>query len=122
MSQHPLNLGFRFLLEMIALYAFGRWGWMQAEGGLRFLLAVGLPLIAVLLWGTFRVPADSSANGKAPVPVPGWVRLILELAFFSVATWCLIASGAENAGWAFGGVSLLHYILSYDRIRWLLRS
>lgn len=122
MSQNPLNLAVRFLLELVALYAIGRWGWVDHEGALRYLLVIGLPLAAAAIWGTFRVPADASANGKAPVPTPGWARLLLEIAFFSFATWCFPASGAERMGWVFGGVSLLHYILSYDRILWLLKS
>ena len=107
---------------MVALYAFGRWGWVQHEGILRYLLVIGLPLLAATIWGTFRVPADASANGKAPVPVPGWVRLSLEIVFFSFATWCFFASGAQTMGTIFGVISLFHYILSYDRMIWLMKS
>ncbi|MBN2245139.1 MAG: DUF2568 domain-containing protein, partial [Candidatus Aminicenantes bacterium] len=37
------------------------------------------------LWGTFRVPGDSSSSGKAPIPIPGFLRLFLELVIFSLA-------------------------------------
>ena len=121
MSQNPLNLGLRFILELVALYAFGFWGWTQHEGLMRYLLVAGLPLLAATLWGTFRIPEDASANGKAPVPVPGWVRLLLEVIFFSFATFCFIDACAITAGYTFGGISLLHYILSYDRIIWMLK-
>jgi hypothetical protein len=121
MSQNPLNLALRFILELIALFAVGFWGWSHFDGALRFLTAIGLPFLAAFLWGTFRVPEDASANGKAPVTVPGWLRLLLELGLFVFATWGLLDAGAVTAAYVFGGVSLLHYLISYDRILWLLR-
>lgn len=122
MANNPLNLALRFVLELGGLFAFGYWGWTQHTGALRFLLGIGLPLLAVVIWGTFRVPADSSANGKAPVHVPGWTRLLIELIFFGGATWFLFDTGAVTAGWIFGGLSLFHYLISYDRILWLVKS
>jgi hypothetical protein len=94
MGQHPLNLALRFILEMLALVSIGYWGWTGATGVLRYLLVIGAPLVAAALWGTFRVPGDASASGEARVPVPGWVRLLLELAMFACAAWGLYASGA----------------------------
>jgi hypothetical protein len=120
MSQNVVNLVVRFILELAGLYAFGRWGWSQGAGFTRYVLMIGLPLLAATLWGVFRVPEDASASGNAIVAVPGWVRLLLELAFFSFATFCFFDSGLRNAGWVFGAVSLLHYIVSYDRVFWLL--
>lgn len=122
MSQNLVNLGVRFLLELVALYAFGFWGWTQHTGILRYLLAIGLPLLAAILWGTFRVPADTSANGKAPVPVQGWLRLLLELAFFTFAAWCFFDADAALAGYIFSGVALIHYLVSYDRVLWLFKQ
>lgn len=122
MSQNVINLAVRFALELVALYAFGRWGWSRGEGAMRLALAIGLPLLAATLWGVFRVPGDASASGRAIVAVPGWLRLLLELAFFSFATFCFFDSGLGNAGWVFGAVSLLHYIVSYDRVFWLLNK
>jgi len=122
MSQNVLNLAVRFVLELVALYAFGRWGWNQHTDFMRYVLAIGVPLIAAAVWGVFRVPGDASANGKAVVAVSGWVRLLFEIAFFSFATFCFFDTGLHNAGWVFGAITLLHYILSYDRIFWLLKS
>ncbi len=93
MSSHPINLAVRFLLELAALAAIGFWGWSRGEGVLRFVLALGLPLIAAVLWGTFRVPGDSSASGQTPVAIPGVLRLLLELAIFACATWALYDAG-----------------------------
>ncbi len=121
MSLNPINLAVRFLLELSALLAIGFWGWRQGEGLFRFVLAIGLPLIAAVLWGTFAVPDDPSRSGKAPVPVPGIVRLALELAFFAFATWALYKAGATQLSWLLGGVTLIHYVSSYDRLWWLIR-
>lgn len=121
MSQNPLNLALRFVLELTALYAVGFWGWAHFDGVLRILSAIGLPLLAASLWGTFRVPGDASANGRAPVAVPGWLRLLLELGLFTFAAWGLQDAGAVTAALLFGGVSLLHYLISYDRVLWLLK-
>ena len=119
MSQHPINLGVRFILEMAGLIAMGMWGWRQGEGVLRFALALGVPLVAAALWGTFRVPGDTSSAGSAPVPVSGFVRLLLELVFFDFAAWCLFTVRPVY-GWVFAIVVLIHYAVSYDRVRWLL--
>jgi hypothetical protein len=122
MGQHPLNLALRFVLEVVALIAVGYWGWAGATGALRYVLAIGGPLLAAVLWATFRVPGDASASGEAPVPVPGWARLLLELALFGFATWGLYTSGATQAALIFGGVVVAHYAISYDRVAWLLRQ
>jgi hypothetical protein len=122
MSQNPVNMGLRFLLELVLLYALGLWGWRQHTGILRYVLVISLPLAAAILWGLFRVPEDASASGKAPVPVPGWLRLLLELFLFGSAVWAFFNSRAETAGWIFGGLVLLHYVLSYDRIAWMLKQ
>lgn len=65
---------------------------------------------------------DPSRSGKAPVPVSGVVRLVLEIVFFAFAAWALFALGAEQAAWVFGGLSLFHYAISYDRILWLIKQ
>lgn len=122
MSQNPANLAVRFLLEIAALACLAYWGWTQHTGILRYLLAIGLPLLASILWGTFAVPGDRSRSGEAPVPVPGILRLVLELALFGSAAWCLADAG--QAFWAniFSLVVLVHYAVSYDRVLWLLKK
>ena len=122
LSQNPANLAFRFLLEIGALVALGYWGWTLVDGPVRYLLAAAAPLLMAVLWGTFRVPGDASHSGKAPVAVPGWLRLLLELALFGGAAWALVAAGQPLLGLVFGALVLLHYLLSWGRIRWLLRQ
>ena len=121
MSNHPLNLIYRFLLELSALVALGWWGWQQSEGLLRVILAIGLPLLAAAAWGTFAVPNDKSRSGKAPIPVPGLIRLLLEFLILFGAAWALNHGGAQNLARVFALAILSHYLLSYDRVLWLLK-
>jgi hypothetical protein len=113
------NLTLRFLLELAGLFALGYWGWTQHEGLLRVLLALGLPLLAALLWGMFRVDNDP---GKAPVRVPGWLRLLLETAYFGGSVLALAAAGQPTAALALGALVLFNYAAMYDRLFWLLRQ
>ena len=122
MGSNPINLALRFILEIAGLVALGWWGWNQAEGFLRFVLTLGIPLAAAVLWSTFAVPEDPSRSGRALVPVAGMIRLILELAFFASATWALFDNGARAFAWIFGLAVLIHHIISYDRISWLIRQ
>ena len=59
MGSHPINLAVRFLLEIGALLGMAYWGWTQHDGAVRFVWAVGLPLVSAVIWGTFAVPEES---------------------------------------------------------------
>lgn len=122
MAYHPLNLALRFILELAALAAMAQFGWKMSHGHMRWAAAIVLPLIAATLWAVFAVPEDPSRSGAAPVPVPGTLRLALELAFFGFATWTLYATKAHTLSAVLGGLALLHYAASHDRLRWLLST
>lgn len=119
MGSHPINLALRFLLEIAALVSLGIWGWQKGDGWLRIVMAVGIPLIFAVLWGTFRVPNDP---GAAPVAVAGALRLALELVYFSLAAWMLYDIRLVTPSLIFGTVVTFHYLISYDRILWLLKQ
>ena len=122
MGSQPINLAVRFLLEIAGLIAIGYWGWQQGEGFLSYILAIGLPVIAAIVWGTFAVPDDPSRSGNARVPIPGWLRLILELIFFGFAVWCLYDVGSQQIAIVLAIIVLVHYALSYDRVLWLIKQ
>lgn len=113
MGSHPINLGLRFLLELAAWAAMGYWGWTQHDGLMRWVWAIGLPLVAMTVWAVFRVPGDP---GDAPVAVPGAVRLIIEAVEFGGAAWLLYAAGRPQLAIILGGLLVLHYAASYDYV------
>ena len=121
MGSNPINLTFRFFLELTALFSLGYWGWNSTSGWIRYLSVIVYPVIAAAIWGLFAVPGDHSRSGKAPVPVPGFLRLLLELIIFGFACWALYDSGLPNFSLIMGGVVILHYAVSYDRILWLIK-
>ena len=119
MSKNPINLTVRFLLEIITLASIGAWAKAQFSGAISFIMMILIPLIAAIIWGTFNVKGDPSRSGKAPVPVRGLFRLLIELAIIGFGIWALFSIN-PTYGWIFGIVTLAHYLLSYDRIVWLL--
>jgi hypothetical protein len=72
-----------------------------------------------VVWGIFAVPDDPSRSGKAPVSVPGSLRLVLETLIFGLAGSALIASDVIIPGVLFIVLVIIHYALSWDRIKWL---
>lgn len=120
MGSHPINLALRFLLELSALAAVGVWGWKVGEGWLRYLLVLGIPIALALAWGAFAVPNDPSRSGTALVAVPGLLRLLIELTIFGLAVWLVWKMSYVKLFWIFTILVVFHYVISYDRIRWLL--
>ncbi len=121
MSQNALNLALRFILELGILFAFGYWGWTRDIGAWRYLVAIVLPVVAAILGGTFRWPHETAGSSRAPVPIPGSLRLLMEVVLFALAIWGLYDAGATLAAVIFGLVTLLHYAISYDRVLAMIR-
>ena len=121
MASHPLNLAFRFILELIMLYSIGHWGWMQPISH-NELLGLILPIVAVSIWGTFAVKNDPSRSGKASVSIPGVARLLLELFCFGSAVASLLNLGYTTLAIILASLVAIHYAISYDRLRWLLKQ
>lgn len=122
MTKNPLNLAVRFLLELAAIITMGIWGYNYSGSMPPIFFAIILPLGFALLWGIFAVKDDPSRSGKTVVPTPGILRLFLELFLFATATWMLRDLAYDPAWWIFGLIVLIHYIISYDRVSWLLKQ
>ena len=119
MNNHPLNLALRFGLEILLLIIFASWGWNKFAGIARYLVAIGLPLIAATAWAVFKVDGDPH---KAIIAIPGWLRLIYELLLFTMAAFMLLSLKLDRWAYIFMIVSILHYVVSYDRVVWLLNK
>lgn len=109
------NLVVRFILEVACLVGIGVAGWQVAP-----VLGIAGSVVAAAMWGVFAVPDDPSRSGKAPVPVHGWLRLLIELAVFlgGAAAWLV----AGHAAVALPLVVLLavHHLAALPRLRWLV--
>lgn len=122
MGTHPANLAVRFLLELATLFALAAWGWGVGSGRWKWVLVLLVPICAAVAWGTLAVPDDPSRSGGAPVPVPGALRLILELGFFAAGAFALSDLGWDRTAGVLAVMVLLHYLASYDRVGWLMRQ
>ena len=118
---HPANLAFRFVLEIAALIAIGVGAYNLASGFVAWILGIGLPVVVAVGWGTFNVPGDESRSGEAPVVVRGIVRLVLEILIFTTGV-VLLWFVSPVAAMVLGIGVVIHYLLSIDRIRWLLAN
>jgi Protein of unknown function (DUF2568) len=108
------------LLEVAGILAFGYWGWAAHSGPARFAWALGAMIVAWIIWDVFRVPGDGGA--RPAVPVPGWVRLVIEAACFTGVATALAAAGVPAFGLAFAVLVAIHYTLTHQRLVWLLRE
>ena len=120
MGSNPINLAIRFLLELTVVLAMGMWGWKLSDSWMRLILALALPIVAMIIWGVFAVPEDPSRSGEAPIPTPGVIRIIIELTFFGIGSWMLYDLGFSKVGLIVAIIVVIHYIISYDRIIWLM--
>lgn len=118
MSENPLNLLVRFLLEILLIVIFGYWGWKAHYSFSGPIAGILLPAVAATIWGVFRVEGDP---GKAVIPVPGWLRLLYELLLFTGATLMLFNIAPSRYAILFGVTWCIHYLISYDRILRLLK-
>jgi len=116
------NSVLRLFLELFAVGGFAIGSWTLAGEGWRILLAICSVLFVTVLWGVFAVPDDPSRSGKAPVPVPGLLRLVLELCILlgGVYAWHLV--GFTLVAGIAGALVVFHYLWSRDRILWLLQQ
>ena len=121
LGYHPVNLGFRLVLELSAIVGIAVGASRLADPPLSWALAVLLPVAAAVVWGRYNVPGDESRSGRAPVRVRGRVRLTIELLFFAAAA-LLLAGPAPVLAVVLGVAVVVHYGLSVDRIRWLLAN
>jgi hypothetical protein len=106
----------RFALEIVANIAIGRVAFLW-RGWPAVAVAVTASLLA---WGVFNVPGDPSRSGQAPVRVPGAVRLAIETAVFAAGSFGLWRTAQPAWALGFAGVTLLHYIATWRRVRWIV--
>ncbi|QLE76449.1 DUF2568 domain-containing protein [Streptomyces rectiverticillatus] len=100
---------------------FGLWAWVTAPAPLQYVFVVAVPLVAAVLWGVFATPGDASRSGGTVIATPGLLRLLLELAVFFGSAAALYATDFRTPAVMLAGVLVMHHLLSWDRVLWLLR-
>ena len=101
------NLALRFLLELCALAALAYWGFKTGESVVaKSGLGIGAPLLAAVVWGTFVAPG-------APIQAPGFLRLVLELVVFGLASAALYSAGRPTLAWVLMLAFVINRVLMY---------
>ncbi|HEX5401263.1 MAG TPA: YrdB family protein [Pseudonocardiaceae bacterium] len=77
------NLGLAFTLELAAIVALGYWGFHAADStGGKFLLGIGTPVVAIVLWALFAAPKASVSS-----PVLHWITVVLVFGGAAIGLW-----------------------------------
>ena len=101
------NLAVRFLfLELGALAIAAYWGYEIGDGVLRWVLAIGAPLLVAATWGLFVSP-------KAKIDVPRPVRFAIELTILGAAAAALAATAHNALAVGFAALAVLSGSLNY---------
>lgn len=117
-----VQLAIRFGLEIGALVALGSATAARFTGAGAYLAGLGAAAAVAVVWSTFAVVGDPSRSGKAPVPVPGVLRLAIELAVFVGGAAALGASGSWAAFDVYVAALAFHHAMTRQRVRWLLEQ
>ncbi|OLO27659.1 hypothetical protein BTR23_19510 [Alkalihalophilus pseudofirmus] len=105
-----VNLGARFLLEICALGVIAFLGWKMGSGFFsKITLSVSFTLIVMVIWGIFGSP-------KAPFPLNGGYRMLLELGIFGIAVVGLYVSGKPLLAILFASVIIVNRLLSFPTL------
>jgi hypothetical protein len=116
------QLAIRFALEVGSLVSIGRFAGRFFHGKWAYTAVWGVPALIALLWVTFAVKGDPSRSGNAPIPIPGALRLALEMAVFLGGAAALAAYQNWIALAAFMAAFVLHHAMTTKRLAWLVRQ
>ena len=117
-----LHAGIRFSLELAGLAGIAALGWHLGSGALiGGILAAAFSLAAGAIWAIFGVGGEAG-RGDPVIAVPGWVRLTVEFAIFGISAYGIWVSWSRAASETFMTVTMLHYAVTWERSRWLLRG
>jgi hypothetical protein len=99
---HAVNEGLAFLLELVMLAALAWWGADTGGGtGGKVALAVGAPLVAIVVWSLLAAP-------RARIAAPLVAVVAVKIVLFGLATAGLWAIGRPALALAFAVVALVN--------------
>jgi hypothetical protein len=96
----------RFCLELASLAGLAVWGWRTGPTGVSVMLAIGAPLAAAALWGTFVAP-------RAPRHTPDPWRLLLEVVVFGGGTLAFALAGLGKLAVVVGAAAVVHLAATF---------
>jgi Protein of unknown function (DUF2568) len=100
------NLAVRFILEICVLVALGYWGWKTGDGTMRWVLAVGSVVAAIVVWSLFVSP-----NPTIELARP--IRLVIEFVVWAAAAAALWATALRALAVVFIVVAVVSGTLNY---------
>lgn len=104
-----VNDGVRLVLEVLGLIAVGSWGWRTGGSvSAQLIFSVGAVLLVAGVWAVIR------ADEGAVVRVATWVRVVIEVALFAVASAVLFQAGATYAAIAYAVAATINEVLDYS--------
>lgn len=102
-----INLALAFLLELVAVGAFAYWGISATDSSvLNIVLAIGLAVLAIVLWGIFAAP-------KSARRLRGGALVAFKVVFFALACAALFAANSPTLGVIFGVLVAANLVLAY---------
>jgi uncharacterized protein DUF2568 len=105
-----VTLTVRFLCELAMLAALAYWGFTVGAGIGAWLLGVGAPLVAAVVWGAWVAP-------KAGWPVPIPARVVIELVLVGAAAGALAVAGQPLLALVLGVAALATSLLNASQER-----
>ena len=106
-TMRNLNLTFRFVLEIAALLALFLLGVSLSDTlVVQVVAGIGLPLLAMTIWGLFVAP-------KASRRLPDPPRLVLELVVFGAGVLAFVLTGNPFLGILLGTAVVINIALMF---------
>jgi Protein of unknown function (DUF2568) len=105
-----VTLTVRFLCELAMLAALAYWGFGTGDGVGAWVLGIGAPLLAAVVWGAVVAP-------KARWPVPTPTRVVIELVLFGAAAGALAVAGQPVVAVVLGIAALATSLLNASQER-----
>ncbi len=100
-----LNIGLRFLIELIGLIIYGYWGFRVGNTSIqKGLLCILIPLVIACIWGLFGSP-------KANISLSAPTHFILEMFIFLLPVVLLMNVNKIGLAYVFGGIFIVNKIL-----------
>ena len=107
-----LNATLAFLLELAMIASLGYWGYQSTDSvALKWLLAIGLPLIAMVVWALYFAPKSTR---RLPL-VPG---ALLSLGLFLLAALALHGANQPAAAMVFAAAAIINRTLVFVWRQW----